>query len=1114
MFKQTSNGTSGSASHDVLAYWSHRRSGIARILFEFIFITAVACLAGPAWGQTGTSIEITRDGSDPSLAGQGVVVFTHLDFGGIAPAPTGDITITDGTDSCTATLPETFCLYQPQSPGTKTLTASYSGDANFDSSVSAAVSHVVEPQALPERVSVPDGYALFGPVVRQTNNVSQSASVSADGRFVAFHSDADNLVPDDFNGTTDVFVHDRLSGSVVRISTDFFGNDGNGASENPKISADGQAVVFQSEADNLVFGDTNGRSDIFYHDRQTGFTSRVSVDSSGVEGNSGSVNPSISQHGQFVAFESDADNLVPNDTNNRQDIFVREVFNDTTVRVSIDSNDNQANEFSGFASISADGLSVAFESFATNLVPGDNNGVSDVFVRDLDTGFTERVSIADDGSESDDFSSSGGTLANISSDGQRVVFESNATNLVTGDDNSARDIFVRDRDADSTIRVSVDSDGIQSNLSSENPAISAGGGFVAFVSDANNLVENDDNGVGDVFTHEIGTGTTERASVNSANFEGNLASTLPALSGNGAFVVFESYAPNLVGGDTNGTRDIFVRDRGSQTTVRASIAAQGTQGNGDVLNPAVSENGQFVAFASRAGNLVPGDDNADPDIFVVDRGTGAVERISVNDDGVGANSSSFEPSISDDGRLVAFVSDADNLVAGDTGFRDIFVRDRDLGTTERVSVDSSEVQADGDSHQPAISGDGRFVAFISTATNLVDVDTNGVFDVFVRDRDSGTTERVSVDSAEVGADDESFSPSISDDGQFVAFESPATNLVGSDTNGAPDIFVRDRGAGTTERVSVQSVTGDEGTGGNQGANRPSISGNGRLVAFEAEFDNLVNGDTNGIDDVFVHDRDTGETERVSLDDAGSEVDGFSNAPSISDTGRFVAFESVQPDLDTDAESNGFISDIFVHDRETGNVRLMSANRDDEATNAGSFNAAISADGRIVAFESLATNLVPGDGNQSRDAFVASNPFETDLVIDKTSGSFFTPPGGTLTYTVNIINQGPLDAQGAIVEDMPPPRLGNLTWTCSAQGDADCPGSGTGDIDTVVDIPAGDSVTFTLEATLQDTNEIPVTNTAMVMPPAGIEELDAGDNVDSDTDLVAVFASGFETVEPD
>jgi len=674
---------------------------------------------------------------------------------------------------------------------------------------------------------------------------------------------------------------------------------------------------------------------------------------------------------------------------------------------------------------------------------------------------------------------------------------------------------VRDRDADSTIRVSVDSDGIQSNLSSENPAISAGGGFVAFVSDANNLVEDDDNGVGDVFTHEIGTGTTERASVNSANFEGNLASTLPALSGNGAFVVFESYAPNLVGGDDNGFKDIFLRDRGSQTTVRASIAAQGTQGNGNVHNPSVSENGRFVAFASRADNLVPGDDNGHPDVFVLDRATGEVERISVNDAGDGANFGSFEPSISDDGRFVAFVSDADNLVAGDTGFRDIFVRDRVEEETIRVSVDSSEVQADGDSHQPSISGDGRFVAFISNATNLIGVDTNGFFDVFVRDRDNGTTERVSVDSAEAEADDESFSPSISDDGQFVAFESPATNLVAGDTNGSRDIFVRDRsGAGTTERVSVQSVTGDQGTGGNQGANRPSISGNGRFVAFGAEFDNLVNGDTNGTDDVFVHDRDTGETERVSLDDAGNEVDGFSNAPSISDTGRFVAFESVEPDLDTDAESNGFISDIFVHDRETGNVRLMSANRDDEATNSGSFNAAISGDGRIVAFESLATNLVPGDGNQSRDAFVASNPFETDLVIDKTSGSFFTPPGGTLTYTVNISNQGPLDAQGAIVEDMPPPRLGNLTWTCSAQGGADCPGSGTGDIDTVVDIPVGDSVTFTLQATLQDTNEIPVTNTAMVIPPAGIEELDAGDNVDSDTDLVAVFASGFETVEPD
>lgn len=975
MFKQTSNGTGGSASHDSFLQSFHRRSGKARSLLKYVCLAAAACFASSVSGQTtSTSIEITRDGPDPSLAEQGIVVFTHLDFEDATPAPTGTITITDGTDSCTATLPETFCLYQPQTAGTKTLTADYSGDANFDASTSPGITHEVEPTALPERVSIPDGFGLFGPLVKEANMPSSAASVSADGRLVVFASDADNLVPGDINGFSDVFVQDRLSGTITRISTDFFGNGGNGPSVDPAISDDGQMVVYASDADNLVRNDSNGVSDIFVHFLTEGDTDRVSVDSSFNEGDLGSFRPSISRHGQFVAFDSDAPNLVPDDTNFAPDVFVRAVFDGTTERVSVDSAGMESDGPSSFASISADGQSVLFESNATNLVgTADTNGVTDVFVHDRDTDTTERVSISTMDAEGNAFSSAGSTRANLSDDGQLAVFETQADNLVAGDENLERDILLRDRNADTTTRITLGPGDVEANGASENASISANGGFVAFRSFADNLVADDTNLRGDIFVHDLVTGENEIASLSSGGRQTiNESSNLPTLSADGQFVAFETDAANLINNDNNMATDVFVRDRNAEITLRASEAVAGTQGDGDSADDAaVSSDGRFVAFRSGATNLVNGDTNQRDDIFVFDRDTGAIERVSVNSAGEEANAISAQSSISDDGRFVAFVSLASNLGMNDdtNGTADIFVHDRDLDTTERVSIDSSGAGGNGFSQLPSVSSNGQFVAFESGATNLVDGDSNGKFDVFVRDLINETTERVSAgDGGTVEGDEDSFYASISDDGRFVAFESSATNLVADDTNGARDAFVHDRDTGETRRVSVDS-DGNEGTGGNQGTNRPRISGNGQFIAFEAEFDNLVEGDSNGVDDIFVHDRAAGATERVSVDGSGNEIDGFSIDPDISDDGRFVLFTSVEPELDPDAPSNGFTLDVFVHDRETGVVQLLSQNRDGEATDNFSDSPAISGNGRFAAFQSFATNLVPGDSNRKTDVFV-------------------------------------------------------------------------------------------------------------------------------------------------
>src|SRR5215211_278158 len=203
--------------------------------------------------------------------------------------------------------------------------------------------------------------------------------------------------------------------------------------------------------------------------------------------------------------------------------------------------------------------------------------------------------------------------------------------------------------------------------------------------------------------------------------------------------------------------------------------------------------------------------------------------------------------------------------------------------TTRVSVSSSEAQADNWSDHPSISSDGRFVAFESEASNLVTNDTNGFIAAFVRVLQTGATERVSVNSSEAQADNWSDHPSISSDGRFVAFGSIATNLVANDTNGFRDAFVRDLWMGSTQRVSIDS----SGKQGNLNSYRPSISSDGRFVAFESEASNLVANDTNNAPDIFVRDRQGGTTERVSVSSSEAQADGFNGRLSISSDGRFV-----------------------------------------------------------------------------------------------------------------------------------------------------------------------------------------------------------------------------------
>ncbi len=403
-------------------------------------------------------------------------------------------------------------------------------------------------------------------------------------------------------------------------------------------------------------------------------------------------------------------------------------------------------------------------------------------------------------------------------------------------------------DSGAATRVSTGFSGAQGNGHAYAPSISADGRYVAFESKATNLIFSDTNDVSDIYVNDRLTGTTFRVSTDSSGYQGYDGSYHPSISADGRYVAFESDSPNLVPDDTNGNRDAFVKDRVTGTTTRVSAGSSGVPCNGG-YTPSISASGRYVAFWSYSGS-------GGPDVFVNDTLTGTTTLVSADSSGIPGNSYSGTPSISADGRYVAFTSEASNLVPANTGgVRHIFVKDTATGTTILASADSSCTPGGGDSgYVSSISADGRYVTFESRASSLVPDDTNDAWDIFVRDTATGATTLVSADSSGTPCGGDSGAPSISADGRYVTFGSSASNLVPDDTNGVWDIFVKDTETGTTTRVSTDS----SGAQGGNDSSAPSISANGRFVAFCSYAANLVSGDTNGVSDIFVKDRGTSQ----------------------------------------------------------------------------------------------------------------------------------------------------------------------------------------------------------------------------------------------------------------
>jgi Tol biopolymer transport system component len=397
--------------------------------------------------------------------------------------------------------------------------------------------------------------------------------MSGDGRYVAFDSDYDKVIPSgDTNGIRDVFVYDSLEQTYTRVSVASGGAQATGGTKSwrPTISADGRYVAFWSDATNLVSNDTNGTFDAFVHDRQTGTTTRVSVGPNGAQANGQSARPVISRDGRYVAFESDATNLI--------------------------------------GPVGAGG------GLLGGLAGGDSNNATDVFVYEMASGTVSPVSVGENGAQGDQESSG----PSISADGQKIAFHSNAS-LVSGDTNGVSDVYLRDLGTGKTTRVSIAADGTGANKSSRSPSISADGRFVSFDTRATNLGPADGDGRDDVYVKDLQTGAVEQASVSSdgkGGRGGSLGSKDSSISGDGRFVAFWSDATSLVPGDTNGWPDVFVHDRQTGATTRVSVSTTGAQGDDDSFSPAMSVDGRYVAFDSKANTLATGGAPDKQDVFV------------------------------------------------------------------------------------------------------------------------------------------------------------------------------------------------------------------------------------------------------------------------------------------------------------------------------------------------------------------------------------------------------------------------------------------------------------------------------------------------------------------
>lgn len=641
------------------------------------------------------------------------------------------------------------------------------------------------------------------------NLACDSAVITGDGRYVVFETAASNLVASDANGYADVFVKDLQTGKTLLASAGSTGTQGNAAAGCASISSDGRYVAFCSTATNLDASDTNSVADVFVKDLQLGTLRLASTDSTGaVQANAACDSPILTTNGRYVLFCTAATNLTSDGASTTVGVFRKDLQTGAVTRVTQNA-DTAADAASGAAAVNSDGRYVVFCSSAGNLVTDDLNNTCDVFFRDLQAQSVALVSTRSADAATEIAANAFSDSAAISDDGRYVAFRSAASNLVDGDSGAYADIFLADLQTGSVVRVSTGLSGFEANGDSDAPALSSDGRYIAFRSEASNLVAGDTNGLADIFVVDMQAHTTVRANTNNGGAQTQSLpnyhpgdSDAPAISADGRYVAFQSYAANLVDDDANGFADIFVKDLTSGKTTRVSTATGGAEANNASAAPDISADGRYVVFQTLAGIS---DITAGVQVYRKDRVSDVTLPVSVSSSGAIANDDAYSASISADGRYVAFASDAENLVAGDgNGTTDVFVKDLTSGALMLASSDNNGLQASNWSQAPALSGDARFVTFVSYASDLAHSDTDGVYDVLIKDLVTGEVELAGIGGEGVALPNgHLYAPAISYYGHFVAFAGLATNLIATDGNDSYDVFRTTNSLGNTAPTNIR-----------------------------------------------------------------------------------------------------------------------------------------------------------------------------------------------------------------------------------------------------------------------------------------------------------------------
>jgi Tol biopolymer transport system component len=883
-------------------------------------------------------------------------------------------------------------------------------------------------------------------VATGANGDSVQPWVSPDGRWVLFTSGASDLVTND-NGWwhLDVFLRDRASNTTTLISENLqHAGGGNSHSAGGSVSTNGRYVLFESAASDLVATDTNELNDVFVRDTQTQTTTLVSVGVGGLAGSSNCESAAMTPDGRYVAFVSYATNLVAGDTNKIPDVFVRDLQTQTTTLVSVGASNTTA--AMGQPAISADGRWVAFFSSARNLVPGVSNiSRGEIYLRDTVAGATlwpsrEAINLVRSNMQ---FTSAPVPMHPVlSADGRYVTFAAGWTNNtvtppsgttfatvllqfdavtqtttvidtngyppassyeeIYGPEATPDGRFVGyaarlgntlstnctlrrwDRQTGTTVGVSVDLvGGIMTNSASVAPVLSADGRYVSFLSSATNLVSNSISNGLHLYRRDLVANVTELVDADLSNVgsTADLSDVTPVMSADGRFVAYSAPDGNLVAQDNNNRDDVFLRDLTTATNELISIreAALTPQTGNLAALPgllSISADGQRVAYTSQATDLLASDSNQNSDVFVWDRLGQSNVLVSVGLDGFPAQGgASFQPQLSADGRYVLFVSGATNLVVADTnGQYDVFLRDLQLEQTTRVSVTTNGVSLAASEAQIAVmTPDAQRVAFLAR-TNL----TVATAPLFWRDLPSGETRVIAPNATNIR------NLTLSTNGQRIAFTDSASRAAVVDTLTGASVYT----SATTVSSAALSPGGDRVLyqGGSTlycyalnpnsllrswTASIPLKTGrpwspDGRYVTFVTA-SALISSDTNAVADVYLCDLQTGTLSLISATPAGGAGADVSDGPGFSADGRFIAFRSLATNLLAETTA---APGLFVFDRATGSNRLVVARSN--VPGFGWFSwPTINADGSVIAFKTIDAGLVAGDLNRTADAFAGT-----------------------------------------------------------------------------------------------------------------------------------------------